>query len=85
MSKMGISTFQSYCGAQIFDAIGLNNEFIEQYFTGTPSVIEGIGLDEIAEETVRRHRLAYGSSSIHLDALDVGGELATTRFARREE
>ncbi len=55
MSKMGISTFQSYCGAQIFDAIGLSSEFIDNYFTGTPSLIEGVGLDAIAAETVRRH------------------------------
>ena len=75
MSKMGISTFQSYCGAQIFDAVGLNAAFVDQYFYGTPAPMEGVGLAEIAEETVRRHRIAYGSSSIHLDALDVGGEL----------
>jgi glutamate synthase (NADPH/NADH) large chain len=76
MSKMGISTFQSYCGAQIFDVVGLRADFVDEYFSGTPSLVEGVGLDEIAEETVRRHRLAYGSSTIHLDALDVGGELA---------
>ena len=64
MSKMGISTFQSYCGAQIFDAIGLNREFIDQYFTGTPSVIEGIGLEEIATETVRRHEDAYAHQDV---------------------
>jgi len=76
MSKMGISTYQSYCGAQIFDAVGLNKAFVHAYFAGTPAPVEGVGLAEIAEETVRRHRLAFGSSSIHLDALDVGGELA---------
>ena len=47
MSKMGISTYQSYCGAQIFDAIGLSSEFVNQYFTGTSTQIEGIGLNEI--------------------------------------
>jgi glutamate synthase (NADPH/NADH) large chain len=47
---MGISTYQSYCGAQIFDAVGLSSDFIEKYFTGTASTIEGIGLKEIAEE-----------------------------------
>src|SRR2546430_7687539 len=56
MSKMGISTFQSYCGAQIFDAIGLASELIEKYFTGTATMIEGVGLDEIAAETAARHR-----------------------------
>jgi glutamate synthase (NADPH/NADH) large chain len=56
MSKMGISTYQSYCGAQIFDAVGLSSAFIEKYFTGTATTIEGIGLKEVAEECVRRHR-----------------------------
>jgi glutamate synthase (NADPH/NADH) large chain len=76
MSKMGISTFQSYCGAQIFDAIGLSQAFIDQYFTGTHTAVEGIGLEEIAEETVRRHRSAYGDTHVYRDALDIGGELA---------
>ena len=51
-SKMGISTVQSYCGAQIFEAIGLNRELIDRYFTGTPSRVEGIGIREIGEETL---------------------------------
>ena len=76
MSKMGISTFQSYCGAQIFDAIGLNGEFIDHYFTGTPSLIEGIGLDEVAAETVRRHENAFGSKTYRRMELEVGGEYA---------
>ena len=76
MSKMGISTYQSYCGAQIFDAIGLHSEFISQYFAGTQSQIEGVGLDEIAAETLERHRLAFGDSPTLRDALDVGGEYA---------
>jgi len=76
MSKMGISTFQSYCGAQIFDAIGLNDSFIETYFTGTPSVIAGIGLDEVATETVRRHESAFGNQSFRTTELDVGGDYA---------
>ncbi len=75
MSKMGISTYQSYCGAQIFDAVGLSTEFIEKYFTGTASTIEGIGLKEIAEECVRRHRDAYGDNPIYRNALDVGRRL----------
>src|SRR5579863_3655696 len=76
MSKMGISTYQSYCGAQIFDAVGLSTDFIEKYFTGTASTIEGIGLKEIAEECVRRHRDAYGDNPIYRNALDVGGDYA---------
>ncbi|MBF0247017.1 MAG: glutamate synthase large subunit [Alphaproteobacteria bacterium] len=75
-SKMGISTFQSYCGAQIFDAVGLNANFIERFFTGTASKVGGIGLDEVAEETARRHRLAFGENPLYHKHLDVGGELA---------
>src|SRR5690606_26521391 len=71
MSKMGISTYQSYCGAQIFDAVGLSSEFVEKYFTGTATSIEGVGLKEVAEETVRRHRDAYGDNPIYKNALDV--------------
>jgi glutamate synthase (NADPH/NADH) large chain len=76
MSKMGISTYQSYCGAQIFDAVGLRNDFIAKYFAGTHSQIEGVGLAEIAEETVRRHRDAFGDALVYKTALDVGGEYA---------
>ncbi|TMJ14789.1 MAG: glutamate synthase large subunit, partial [Alphaproteobacteria bacterium] len=70
MSKMGISTYQSYCGAQIFDAIGLSSCVVDKYFTGTATVIEGAGLAELAEETARRHRLAYSGGG---DVLDIGG------------
>jgi glutamate synthase (NADPH/NADH) large chain len=76
MSKMGISTYQSYCGAQIFDAIGLSTSFVDKYFTGTATTIEGIGLDEVAEETVRRHASAYGDNPIYRNMLDVGGAYA---------
>jgi glutamate synthase (NADPH/NADH) large chain len=76
MSKMGISTYQSYCGAQIFDAVGLSTEFIDQYFTGTATTIEGIGLQEVAEETVRWHRDAYSDAPIYRNSLDVGGDYA---------
>ena len=76
MSKMGISTYQSYCGAQIFDAVGLGEDFVEQYFTGTASAIDGVGLAEIARETVERHNLAFGDAPIYRNALDVGGEYA---------
>jgi glutamate synthase (NADPH/NADH) large chain len=76
MSKMGISTYQSYCGAQIFDAVGLRTEFVERYFAGTATTIEGVGLPEIAEETVRRHRDAFGDAPVYRNALDVGGDYA---------
>ncbi|MBM4123898.1 MAG: glutamate synthase large subunit, partial [Nitrospira sp.] len=72
-SKMGISTVQSYCGAQIFEAIGLNRETIDRYFTGTPSRIQGIGIREIGEETLRRHALAY--QPVPIRQLDFGGEI----------
>ncbi len=73
MSKMGISTYQSYCGAQIFDAVGLSSQFIAAYFTGTATTIEGIGLAQVAEEAVRRHAAAYGDNPIYAHMLDVGG------------
>lgn len=76
MSKMGISTYQSYCGAQIFDAVGLQTSFVDQFFFGTATSIEGVGLDEIAEETVRRHTDAFGNDPVLLTALEVGGEYA---------
>jgi glutamate synthase (NADPH/NADH) large chain len=76
MSKMGISTYQSYCGAQIFDAIGLRTDFVAKYFTGTATRIEGVGLAEIARETAGRHREAFADIPIYRDALDVGGEYA---------
>ena len=77
MSKMGISTYQSYCGAQIFDAVGLSSAFVEKYFTGTATTIEGAGLAEIAEEAVRRHAAAYGENPIYANMLDVGGIYAS--------
>ncbi|MIL08962.1 glutamate synthase large subunit [Salmonella enterica subsp. enterica] len=74
MSKMGISTYQSYCGAQIFDAVGLASEFVDKYFTGTATTIEGVGLAEVSEETVRRHNDAFGDDPVLRNALEVGGE-----------
>ncbi|MDQ6619629.1 MAG: glutamate synthase large subunit [Pseudomonadota bacterium] len=74
MSKMGISTYQSYCGAQIFEAVGLQKEFVGKYFTGTASNIEGVGLFEIAEEAARLHELAFGDSPLLRHQLDEGGE-----------
>ncbi|MGH8757372.1 MAG: glutamate synthase central domain-containing protein, partial [Burkholderiales bacterium] len=76
MSKMGISTFQSYCGAQIFEAVGLNSAFVQKYFTGTASQVEGIGILEVAEETVRMHKLAFSDHPLFRNALDPGGEYA---------
>ena len=76
MSKMGISTVASYRGAQVFEAIGLDQELVDEYFTGTVSQIAGIGLDQIAEECERRHVLAYPprpDERAHRD-LDLGGE-----------
>jgi glutamate synthase (NADPH/NADH) large chain len=74
MSKMGISTYQSYCGAQIFDAVGLSSEFIDRFFFGTASPIEGVGLAEIASETINRHKAAFGRDPVLASALDIGGE-----------
>jgi glutamate synthase (NADPH/NADH) large chain len=74
MSKMGISTYQSYCGAQIFDAVGLKSDFVDQYFTGTATTIEGVGLEEVAAETVSRHEEAFSDDPVLRNALDVGGE-----------
>jgi len=76
MSKMGISTYQSYCGAQIFDAVGLRSDFVNKYFTGTQTAIEGVGLEEIAGETAERHRLAFSDVPVLKSTLDVGGEYA---------
>ncbi len=76
MSKMGISTYQSYCGAQIFDAVGLRSDFIAKYFTGTNTQVEGVGLEEIARETAERHSQAFSDAPVLRDALDVGGEYA---------
>jgi glutamate synthase (NADPH) large chain len=74
MSKMGISTYQSYCGAQIFEAVGLSSSLIDKYFTGTASNIQGIGLFEVADEAFRLHQLAFGDDPVLRDALDAGGE-----------
>ncbi len=64
MSKMGISTQQSYRGAQIFEAIGLNRKFVDEFFTWTASRIEGVGLETIAEESLRRHEHAYPRADV---------------------
>ncbi|MFM2107812.1 MAG: hypothetical protein RLZZ513_880, partial [Pseudomonadota bacterium] len=75
-SKMGISTYMSYCGAQIFEAIGLNKAMVDKYFKGTASNVEGIGVFEIAEEALRLHREAFGHDPVLANALDAGGEYA---------
>jgi glutamate synthase (NADPH/NADH) large chain len=76
MSKMGISTYQSYCGAQIFDAVGLESDFVERYFTGTPTTIEGAGIEAIAAEALARHSNAWGNNPIYDGMLDAGGDYA---------
>jgi glutamate synthase (NADPH/NADH) large chain len=76
MSKMGISTYMSYCGAQIFEAVGLNKSLVDKYFRGTSSTVEGIGLFEVAEEALRLHHLAFGKDPVLANSLDVGGEYA---------
>ena len=76
MSKMGISTYMSYTGAQIFEAVGLSRELVNKYFTGTASNIEGIGLFQVAEEAIRLHREAFGADPVLAHALDAGGEYA---------
>jgi len=76
MSKMGISTYMSYCGAQIFEAIGLDKDLIDKYFRGTASQVGGIGVFEVAEEAIRMHRAAFGDDPVLEDMLDAGGEYA---------
>jgi glutamate synthase (ferredoxin) len=74
MSKMGISTAQSYCGAQIFEAIGLSQDFVDRYFTWTPSRVGGVGLDVIAREVLARHRRAYPDRQLNGHLLEAGGQ-----------
>jgi glutamate synthase domain-containing protein 2/glutamate synthase domain-containing protein 3 len=74
MSKMGISTLQSYCGAQIFEAVGLDRAFVDRHFTGTTSRIGGVGIETIAEEALKRHRRAYPARVAAQSDLEAGGE-----------
>lgn len=76
MSKMGISTYMSYTGAQIFEAVGLQSSLVNKYFTGTASNIEGIGIFQVAEEALRQHRAAFGSDPVLANDLEAGGEYA---------
>ena len=76
MSKMGVSTYMSYCGAQLFEAIGLKKEMVDKYFRGTASQVGGIGVFEVAEEAIRMHLAAFGDDPVLRDMLDAGGEYA---------
>ncbi|HEX2098388.1 MAG TPA: glutamate synthase large subunit [Rubrobacteraceae bacterium] len=74
ISKMGISTLFSYCGAQIFEAVGLDTDFVDRHFNGTASRIGGIGIEGLARETLERHRRAFAETETNPAGLDVGGE-----------
>ncbi|AVP58702.1 glutamate synthase-related protein [Pulveribacter suum] len=83
MSKMGVSTYMSYCGAQLFECVGLNSDTVNKYFTGTASRVEGMGVFEIAEEAIRNHLAAFSQDPVLAHMLDTGGEYAWR--ARGEE
>jgi glutamate synthase (NADPH/NADH) large chain len=74
MSKMGISTYMSYCGAQIFEAVGLASDLVHKYFRGTASNVGGVGLFEVMEEAIRTHRGAFSDDPVLAHMLDAGGE-----------
>ena len=76
MSKMGISTYMSYTGAQIFEAVGLQQALLDKYFTGTTSQVEGIGVFEVMEESIRQHKAAFSADPVLHDMLEAGGEYA---------
>ena len=75
MAKMGICTYMSYIGAQIFEAVGLSQEFVDKYFTNTPSPIEGVGLFDIAQEAVKTHKDAFKKIALQDPSLAQGGDL----------
>jgi len=83
MSKMGVSTIRSYRGAQLFEAIGLNQAFVNDYFPGTSSRIGGIGAREIARETLERHASAYAKNDAEIEALDSGGQISYTHHSEK--
>jgi glutamate synthase domain-containing protein 2/glutamate synthase domain-containing protein 1/glutamate synthase domain-containing protein 3 len=83
MSKMGVSTIRSYRGAQIFEAVGLDPAFVDNYFPGTSSRIGGIGAREIARETLERHALAFSKNDPELETLDSGGQINYRRFSEK--
>jgi glutamate synthase (ferredoxin) len=74
LSKMGISTVQSYCGSQIFEAVGLGQEFVDRYFTWTASRVGGVGIDVIAKEAAMRHEHAFPARPVNGKTLEVGGQ-----------
>ncbi len=76
MSKMGISTYMSYCGAQIFEAVGLGEALIQKYFNGTASLVGGLDIFDLAEEELRNHQRVFSGEKTLEDDLDVGGEYA---------
>ncbi|MEP7283076.1 MAG: glutamate synthase-related protein, partial [Rubrivivax sp.] len=76
MSKMGVSTYMSYCGAQLFEAIGLEKGFVDKYFRGTASQVGGIGVFDVAEEAIRQHQAAFSDDPVLSTMLDAGGEYA---------
>ncbi|MFM9915488.1 MAG: glutamate synthase central domain-containing protein, partial [Rhizobacter sp.] len=76
MSKMGVSTYMSYCGAQLFEAIGLEKTMVDKYFRGTASQVGGIGVFQVAEEALRMHNAAFGEDPVLANMLDAGGEYA---------
>jgi hypothetical protein len=76
MSKKGVSTYMSYCGAQLFEAIGLEKAMVNKYFRGTATQVGGIGVFEVAEEALRMHMVAFGDDPVLENMLDAGGEYA---------
>ncbi|MFB0975532.1 MAG: glutamate synthase central domain-containing protein, partial [Tolumonas sp.] len=76
MSKMGISTYMSYTGSQIFEAVGLKQELVDKYFKGTPTNVGGLGLFEVAQEAVSMHAKAFGDKQDLQEKLATGGEYA---------
>ncbi|MDD5675151.1 MAG: glutamate synthase large subunit, partial [Chitinivibrionales bacterium] len=83
MSKMGVSTLRSYKSAQLFEAVGLDKGFVETYFPGTSSRVGGIGLAQLAGESIARHRAAYSPDSSELRSLDPGGQYDYRRFSEK--
>ena len=83
LSKMGISTLQSYCGAQIFEAIGLNRALVDRYFTGTPSRIEGVGLEVLAREALMKHKFSLERPVDSATELSVGGSYQYRQHGER--
>jgi len=81
MSKMGVSTIRSYKSAQIFEAVGLADDFVQKYFRGTPSRIGGVGVEDIAREVLQRHSAAYSRTAEEREAVDSGGAIHWRSFS----